>query len=100
METTRIPMSEVPETGTKLVTVKGHRVLLCRSGGSIRAIGEVCPHQVLSLEGAKVRGNSIFCPHHGARFSLEDGRSLCSITDRGLTLYDAEIVGGELVIFI
>lgn len=92
----KIPMSEVPATGTKVVTIEGRKVLLCRSAAGIHAMDEVCPHQTLSLDGGRVRGTSIICPHHGARFSLEDGRSMSPLTPKPLTLYPVTEEGGEL----
>jgi naphthalene 1,2-dioxygenase system ferredoxin subunit len=43
-----------------------------------------------------VRGTSIICPHHGARFSLEDGRSMSPLTPKPLTLYPVTQEGDEL----
>lgn len=94
----RIPLSDVPETGSRIIEIDGKRLLLCRSAAGIRVFDEMCPHQLLSLEGARVRGNFIMCPHHGARFSLEDGKSLSTLTPNGLRLFEARIKGDELEI--
>jgi 3-phenylpropionate/trans-cinnamate dioxygenase ferredoxin component len=96
----RIAVSQVPETGTSVVTIDDRRILLCRSANGIHAMDETCPHQVMSLNGARIRGTSIFCPHHGARFSLEDGRSLSPMTTCGLTLYQTEVDGDTLIIHL
>lgn len=92
----KIPMSEVPVSGTKVVAIEGRKVLLCRSAAGIHAMDEMCPHQALTLDGGRVRGTSIICPHHGARFSLEDGRSMSPLTPKGLTLYPVKQDGDEL----
>ncbi|WP_179044915.1 Rieske (2Fe-2S) protein [Sphingobium lactosutens] len=94
----RIPLSEAPESGTRVVTVEGRNILLCRSASGLHAMDETCPHQKLSLDGGRVRGNFIMCPHHGARFSLEDGKSLSPLTPNSLTLFPTRIVGDELEI--
>lgn len=94
----RISLSLVPQSGARVVDLDGRRVLLCRSPAGIRAMDEMCPHQLLSLDGARVRGTALMCPHHGARFSLEDGCSLSQMTPNGLTLYSTRIVGDELEI--
>ncbi|MGK2908259.1 MAG: Rieske (2Fe-2S) protein [Sphingobium sp.] len=94
----RIPLSDVPESGARVVTADGRKILLCRSAAGIHAMDEMCPHQRLSLDGGRVRGNFIMCPHHGARFSLEDGRSLSQLTPNGLTLYQTRIVADDLEI--
>ena len=92
----KIPMSDVPASGTRVVTIEGREVLLCRSAAGIHAMDAVCPHQALSLDGGRVRGTSIICPHHGARFSLEDGRSMSPLTPKGLVLFPVKDEGEEL----
>ena len=80
----KIALSEAPASGTKVVIVEGKCILLCRSAAGIHAMDETCPHQAMSLEGGRVRGTSIICPHHGARFNLEDGRSMSPVTTKSL----------------
>jgi nitrite reductase/ring-hydroxylating ferredoxin subunit len=96
----RIALYDVPETGSRIVELDGKRVLICRTASGIRAINEICPHQQLSLEGGRIRGGVLMCPHHGARFSLEDGKSLSPLTPKGLTLYPVREIGDELEIDI
>jgi nitrite reductase/ring-hydroxylating ferredoxin subunit len=92
----KIPLSEWPASGTKAITVEGKRVLLCRSAAGFHAMDEICPHQALSLDGGRVRGTSIICPHHGARFSLADGRSMSPLTPKPLILYPLRQEGDEM----
>jgi nitrite reductase/ring-hydroxylating ferredoxin subunit len=82
-----IPVPELEEGRAAVVEVQGRKVLLCRSAAGIHATSAICPHQHKGLDGARVRNGALMCPHHGARFSLEDGRSLSPLTPRGLTLY-------------
>lgn len=95
---TKIALSEIPASGTKVVVMDGKRILLCRSAAGIHAVDETCPHQAMSLEGARIRGTSIICPHHGARFSLEDGRSMSPMTTKSLVLYSVHEAEGQLQI--
>lgn len=81
-----VPLPAVDVGRSAIVEVGGQRVLLCRAANGLHAMRELCPHQTLSMEGARVRHNSVMCPHHGARFSLEDGRSLSPLTQNGLHL--------------
>ncbi|HUD94577.1 Rieske (2Fe-2S) protein [Sphingobium sp.] len=94
----RIPLNQIPMSGTHVVECEGRRVLLCRNQNGIHAMAEMCPHQMLSLDGGRVRGDVIMCPHHGARFSLDDGRSLSPLTTNGLTLYSVTPDGEDIVI--
>ncbi len=89
------------DVGASMVVVAGDkRVLVCRSTAGIHALDEICPHQLQSLAGGRVRGTSLFCPHHGARFSLEDGRSLSTVTPAGLKLFSCAVTGDKLEIEI
>ncbi|MFN3472515.1 MAG: Rieske (2Fe-2S) protein [Blastomonas sp.] len=94
----KIMLAQVPESGSAILEVEGRRLLVCRDGGTVRVMDEACPHQDLSLEGARVRRGSLFCPHHGARFSLEDGRSLSPLTVCPLKFYPAEVSGDAVEI--
>ncbi len=86
--------------GSAVVEAGGKRVLVCRSAEGLHALDEICPHQMQSLAGGRIRGTSLFCPHHGARFSLEDGRSLSTVTPDGLKLYPCKLAGDRLEIEI
>jgi nitrite reductase/ring-hydroxylating ferredoxin subunit len=81
-----IPLPSLTIGQSIAVQADGRRLLICRSATGLHVMDEFCPHQLKSLEGGRIRGNSFFCPHHGARFSLEDGRSLSTVTGNGLKL--------------
>ena len=51
-------------------------ILLIRRGEHIFALAETCSHFSGPLAEGKLVGNSIVCPYHFSRFSLEDGRVL------------------------
>ncbi len=51
-------------------------ILLVRRGEHIFALAETCSHFSGPLAEGKLVGNSIVCPYHFSRFSLEDGRVL------------------------
>lgn len=93
-----IALADIPEGTAKVVDVEGRRILVCRHAGGVRAMDELCPHQTLSLDGARVRRGSLFCPHHGARFSLDDGASLSSLTTQPLKFYPVELSGDTVEI--
>ena len=78
------------------IDVEGVSILICRSQGGLHALPNRCPHQALSLDGARVRGESIICPHHGARFSLQDGKSLSSVTQNPVVLLPCQFADGLL----
>jgi nitrite reductase/ring-hydroxylating ferredoxin subunit/uncharacterized membrane protein len=51
-------------------------ILLVRRGERLFAMAETCSHFSGPLSEGKLDGDSIECPYHASRFSLEDGRVL------------------------
>lgn len=98
MGTCRIATPDVALGRSAVVEVDGQRVLVCRAPGGLHVVLDDCPHQNLTFEGGRVRGATVICPHHGARFSLEDGRSMSPITPKAITVLSCREVGDELEI--
>lgn len=55
--------------------IDGQEVLLIRLGKTVHAITNRCTHLDKSMEGARVMGTQIYCPHHGACFDLVTGKA-------------------------
>jgi 3-phenylpropionate/trans-cinnamate dioxygenase ferredoxin subunit len=70
------PGGELKEGEKTTAVVNGAKVLFCKGGGILFAVGDACPHQGASLSEGKLRGATITCPLHGARFDLRTGRVL------------------------
>lgn len=90
-------LNDVPNFGTKVVTVSGQEVLLVNVKGTIFATENECPHQGSPLGAAVVKEGYIACPRHGYRFSLTDG----SCTDHPeftLKIYPVRIDGDAILI--
>jgi len=69
-----LPLSAAPtDESSSAFSHAGWEVLLCRSGGKLFAVENRCSHRAQKLEGGRVRRGYIFCPHHGARFTLASG---------------------------
>ena len=95
-----VPLPPLEVGRSVIVEVAGQRMLICRTAVGLHAMDEHCPHQQLSMEGARVRHNTVMCPHHGARFSLEDGRSLSPLATKGLKFFPCAVHGDHLEIEI
>jgi nitrite reductase/ring-hydroxylating ferredoxin subunit/uncharacterized membrane protein len=65
---------ELAEGEMRRVDAKGIPVLLVRHDGKVRALAHTCSHLGGPLSEGKLEGNTVRCPWHGSRFSLEDGR--------------------------
>lgn len=86
---------------TALREVGGRQVLLARGAdGLYAAVEPLCSHAGLPLDGGRVRGASIVCPHHGARFCLRTGRALGPPAHAGIRAYPTRAEGGEVFIWL
>ncbi len=98
MTSYEIETPDLPSGQTALIEIGGHAILLCRGTSGVHAVESFCPHQHKSLVGGRVRGDTIMCPHHGARFALADGKSLSPLTARPLRVYPVREGDGNLTI--
>jgi 3-phenylpropionate/trans-cinnamate dioxygenase ferredoxin subunit len=73
-------------------------VLLVRRGEEVFALGYLCSHQDMELEGGHLEGDSWVCPHHGARFGLSNGEALSMPAVEPVPVYDVRIEGKKVLI--
>lgn len=77
------------------------RVLLVRDGaGTYFAVSPECSHAALPLEGGRVRGSAILCPHHGARFDLRSGRALGPPAWTGIASWPVRVTAGRVEVLM
>lgn len=79
--------------GGLYVRVGEEEILLVRQGEEIRAIGYLCSHQELELEGGHAEGDSWVCPHHGAHFSLLTGEALAMPAVEPIAVFEVRLEG-------
>lgn len=58
------------------VEIEGRAVVLFRSGKTVYALDNSCPHIGARIEHGRVTRDIVTCPLHGARFELPTGRCL------------------------
>lgn len=80
--------------------VEGTSLVLCRSGDSVYAFEARCSHAFQPLEGARIRGETLMCPHHGARFDLRTGKNVAAPAVRGIVSYKVRQTGEKIDVFI
>lgn len=73
-------LSEIPDPGGAPADFEALPILIVRSGQSVHAYINVCPHQgrPLCLPSGKTlisEGRFIVCPFHAASFELETGKA-------------------------
>ena len=80
--------------------IEGHDVLVAQTkGGDFYVVENLCPHANAKMEGARIRGNHIMCPLHGARFDMRDG-SHGPPAFSPMKVYEARVNGDAVEVFI
>jgi nitrite reductase/ring-hydroxylating ferredoxin subunit len=91
---------QLADNASHAVYVRGHSVLLCRSGDQLHAIANQCSHQQRPLEGGRIRGRHITCPVHGVRFDLTTGKPLGSLTQVSVAVFELRVVDGWIEVAV
>lgn len=69
--------ADLPPGGIRCVDVDGRGILIARGpDGAYYALDRLCSHNALAMDGGRVRGTALICPHHGGRFELATGRAI------------------------
>jgi 3-phenylpropionate/trans-cinnamate dioxygenase ferredoxin subunit len=74
------------------------RVLVCNVGGELYAVEDVCPHDRGPLGEGRLRGATIECPRHGARFDVRDGSVKAPPAVRPVPCLPVRVVDGRVVV--
>lgn len=92
------PSSEVPESSNRTFEVGGTPVLIARAPMGLFAVGAICSHQYTPLEGGKMKACFIFCPLHGVRFDLRDGKPAGTLTDQPILTFAVKVEDDDILI--
>ncbi|MEJ2565727.1 MAG: non-heme iron oxygenase ferredoxin subunit [Gammaproteobacteria bacterium] len=66
-------LGELPPGERRIVDVDDVQIAVFNLGGEYYAIEDVCTHDYAPLADAKLDGDEIICPRHGARFCIRTG---------------------------
>lgn len=72
-ETLTFPSDAVPEGALTAASLGPRRVVLARVGGTVYAVGGVCPHLQGPLGKGVLRGRTLVCPLHHWAFDVATG---------------------------
>lgn len=79
-------------------TLDGHEILLvCATGGEVRAFQNICPHQDIPLVEGKFDGKRIICRAHAWQFDADNGRGI-NPDDCALAQYPVRIEGEDILV--
>lgn len=91
---------ELADGSVRRVDVGGVGVAVVRIGSGVYAIGDVCSHANVSLSDGEVWCDELEleCPKHGSAFNLETGRPSTLPATQPVAVFDAAVVGGDVVV--
>ena len=69
-------VNEISDGKTRHIEVDGKEVLIANVGGKFYALSDRCGHMNALLSMGNMKGNTVTCPFHGARFDVTTGRKL------------------------
>lgn len=85
---------EIPDPGKTLVEVEGEMVALFHADGRFYALDDVCTHDGGPLADGELRGHTISCPRHGAKFDIRTGAALTMPAVRPTRAHDVKVEDG------
>ena len=91
-----LPEAELPEDRPTRVLAGNVPVLLVRRHGRILAISETCAHAGGPLSEGKLEGDTIVCPWHASRYSLETGEIVNGPSTFPQPCWDTRVVNGRI----
>jgi NADPH-dependent 2,4-dienoyl-CoA reductase/sulfur reductase-like enzyme/nitrite reductase/ring-hydroxylating ferredoxin subunit len=93
-----IPMADIPAAEPLAGHVGDEPVLLTRFNGEIIAVGAKCTHYGGPLGEGIVVGETIRCPWHHARFSLQSGEAIAAPAFDPIPCWRVERQGDRIVV--
>lgn len=69
-------LDDLPPGKVRTVEIDGEPVCLVNAGGTVCAVGDICPHAWVSLGGGTLDGFALKCPGHAAHFDVRTGAVL------------------------
>lgn len=99
MEVRAASRSAVSASEARAFLVEGREIVLCDVDGEIYALGGICTHEDLPLDGGEVEDGILECPWHGARYEVCTGRVCALPATRPLRTYPVRVApdGGVYV---
>lgn len=82
------------------VTLGTHSIALCRSGGRLHALRNVCTHQFALLSEGFIEDGCIECPLHQGRFDLKTGAPLGPPVTQPVRVYPVRTEGAKVFVEI
>ena len=73
-------------------------ILLCKIAGKYYAVSNICSHARVLLSKGRLRGTTITCPLHGARFDVTTGKCMGGPAFQDIPSYPVRHEGNGVII--
>lgn len=93
-------VDEVEDPGSMLVEVDEQLVVLIHAAGHWYALDDVCTHDGGPLSDGPIdlEDQSIACPRHGAKFSLESGAAMTMPATKPTRSHEVKVDGEQVFV--
>ena len=96
---TEIRLSQSLDDGESMALKEDDKhILLCRIAGKYHAVSNICSHARVLLSKGRLRGTTITCPLHGARFDVTSGKCLGGPAFQDIASYSVSDEDNEIII--
>ena len=82
------------------VVLGGEPVALCRSGGELYAVNNICTHELAILSEGYIEDGCIECPLHQGRFDLKTGEPRADPVTEPVRVYRVRTENGKVLVEI
>ena len=91
-------VEDIPVGKVKGIEVGYDKIVICNTGEGFYAVIDECSHETLPLNQAKLKGNIIICPHHGARYDVRTGEVTHPPAIVPVQTYEVKVENGEIFV--
>jgi nitrite reductase/ring-hydroxylating ferredoxin subunit len=88
-------LEEIPDGDILARVLRGHELVVYRSGAQVSCLPNYCPHRGWPFDGGRVRDGILECPFHGYEFRLDTGECLtssyCSLDPHPIRIRDGRV---------
>jgi 3-phenylpropionate/trans-cinnamate dioxygenase ferredoxin subunit len=90
--------SEIPEGEVRIFEAGDTQIAVCRVGGALFAVEDVCTHDDGPLGEGFLEGHEIECPRHGARFDVRTGAVCRMPAAAPVPVFPIKVENGDVLV--
>jgi 3-phenylpropionate/trans-cinnamate dioxygenase ferredoxin subunit len=90
------PTEEIGNGERMFVEIGDHNIVVFNIAGKYFAIADLCSHDDGPLGDGDLHEHEVFCPRHGARFDVRDGKALSFPAVVNIPAYPIRVKDGNL----